>query len=113
MISIRVHGIELTDELRKEVKRSVAFAVDRYDRQLHDVTVYLTDLNGPKGGVDKLCQITANLSRGNAVLILEKGTGILPTVNRAAHRLGPRVGRNIQRRNRPQMRRFRDSIRVA
>ena len=42
--------------------------------------MYLADLNGPKGGVDKLCQIIAKLSHGNPVVILEKGTEVLPTV---------------------------------
>jgi hypothetical protein len=112
-IPIRVRGIELTDELSKGVERSILFAVDRYAGKLHDVSVYLADLNGPKGGVDKLCQITAILSQGNPVLILEKGTEVLPTVNRAARRLGHRIGRNIQRRNRPELRKFRKSIRAA
>ena len=112
-IDVRVRGIDFTDELHKAVERIIAFAVDRYDTQVDKISVYLADLNGPKGGVDKLCQITANLSRGNPVLILEKGTEILSMVNRAARRLGHRIGRNIQRRRRPDLQRFRESIRAA
>jgi putative sigma-54 modulation protein len=112
-IDVRVRGIDFTDELRKGVERIISFAVDRYDTQVDKISVYLADLNGPKGGVDKLCQITANLSRGNPVLILEKGTEILSMVNRAARRLGHRIGRNVQRRHRPDLQRFRESIRAA
>ena len=112
-IDVRVRGIDFTDELHKAVERIIAFAVDRYDTQVDKISVYVADLNGPKGGVDKLCQITANLSRGNPVLILEKGTEILSMVNRAARRLGHRIGRNIQRRRRPDLQRFRESIRAA
>ena len=101
MISIRVRGIEWTDELREGVERSAAFALDRYDSQVSQVSVYLADLNGPKGGVDKLCQITATLKRGNPVLILEKGSEILPTVNRALGRVAHSIGRKIQRGKRP------------
>jgi putative sigma-54 modulation protein len=100
-ISIRVRDMEWTDELREKVERSVAFALDRYDTQVSQISVYLADLNGPKGGVDKLCQITATLRRGNPVLILEKGSGILPTVNRALGRLGHSIGRSIERWKRP------------
>ena len=112
-IDFRVRGIDFTDELRNAVERIVKFAVDRYETQVDKISVYLADLNGPKGGVDKLCQITANLSRGNPVLILEKGSEILTTVHRAARGLGHRIGRNVQRRNRPDPQRFRESIRVA
>ena len=66
-----------------------------------------------KGGVDKLCRITATLNHGSPVRILEKGTEVLPTVNQAARRLRNRIGRNIQRSNRPELRKFRESIRAA
>jgi putative sigma-54 modulation protein len=112
-IDFRVRGIDFTDELRKAVERIVVFALDRYHPQMDKISVYMADLNGPKGGVDKLCQITAKLSRGNPVLILEQGSEILTTVNRAAHRLGHRIGRAVQRQNRPDSRRFRQSIRTA
>jgi ribosome hibernation promoting factor len=104
MFSIRVHGIEWTDELRDEVERSIAFAIDRYGTQLHHISVYLSDLNGPKGGVDKICQITASLKRGSSVLILEKGSETVPMVNRAVSRLGYRIGRRIQRWKQPAAR---------
>jgi putative sigma-54 modulation protein len=112
-IDVRGHGINFTDELRRAVERIVVFAVDRYDTQVDKISVYFADLNGPKGGVDKLCQITANLGRGSPVLILEKGTEIFSMAHRAACRLGHRIGRNIQRRRRPDLQRFRESIRVA
>ena len=112
-IDVRLRGFELTDELRKAVEKIVTFAVDRYQTQVGKVSVYLADLNGPKGGVDKVCQITAKLSRGKPVLILEKGSKMLTTVNRAARRLGHRIGRNVQRQKRPDSQTFRASIRTV
>jgi putative sigma-54 modulation protein len=113
-IAIRVRGIEWTDELRKEVERSVEFAVDRYHAHVSHVSVYLMDLNGPKGGADKLCQITAELRRGgNAVLILEKGSEVVPTVHRAVGRLRYQIGRGIQRWKRPSGHRREAYERVA
>jgi len=112
--SIRVRNIEWSPELRKDVERSIKYAVDRYRPQVNEVLVYLADLNGPKGGVDKLCQITANLrGRSNRVLILERATEILPAVHRAIHRLGNRIGARIRRRKRPEARRFRATVHAA
>ena len=100
-------------ELRKDVERSIEFAVDRYKPQVKEVSVYLADLNGPKGGVDKLCQITADLrGRSNPVLILERATKILPAVKRAVHRLGNRIGGRIRRRKQLEARRFRATVRA-
>jgi len=112
-ISIRVRGIEWTDELHKEVERSVAFAVDRYQTHVNHVSVYLVDLNGPKGGADKLCQMTAKLRSGDRVFILEKGSAIVPTVNSAVDRLRYRIGRGIRRWKRPAAQRTRVYERAA
>ena len=71
-IAFRVKGIEFTDELRKAVKCIIASAVDRHVFQVDSISVYLGDLNGPRGGVDKLCHVTANLNLSNPVVILKK-----------------------------------------
>jgi len=101
MISIRARSVDWSDELRDIVERRISFAVDRYKTQVKYISVYLADVNGPKGGVDKICQITADLDHGDPVMILEKGIEIEPTVNRALSKLSYRVGRRLQRRKRP------------
>ena len=40
-ISVRVRDIEWTPELRKNVERSIEFAIDRYRLQVNEVSVYL------------------------------------------------------------------------
>jgi len=106
-ISVRPRDMALSAELQKQVERSIAFAVDRYTSCVTHIAVYLADLNGPRGGVDKLCQITADVKGGLPVLILERGDDLLVTVNRAAKRLGYRIGRRAHRarttRVRPRM----------
>jgi hypothetical protein len=60
-LSIRARDVKWTPELQDSVERRIEFAVDRHKQRVSDVSVYIADLNGPKGGVDKLCQITASL----------------------------------------------------
>lgn len=110
-VSVRPRGIEWSDELKKQVKRSIAFAVDRHSARVTHISIYLADVNGPRGGVDKLCQITADLKRSTPILILEKGDDLLATVNRAARRLSYRIGRTIQRSTTSRARRPRTPVR--
>ena len=112
-VSIRLRAIDATKELREEVERSLAFAVDRFEAQVEHVSIYLADLNGPKGGSDKLCQITATLRSGVRVQILNKGSEILAGVRRATSRLGHQIGRSVQRWKRLDPKRFRESVRTA
>lgn len=97
-LSIRTHGIELSGELQQYVERRIGFALDRYESRLAQVAVYLDDVNGPKGGVDKLCQITAELPGLERVKILEQNATFAAAVDCAARRLGYRIQQALRRR---------------
>jgi hypothetical protein len=112
-ITVRPRNVECGPELEQQVQRSVMFAVDRYSDRLNRVSVYLTDLNGPRGGVDKLCHLVADMKSGTPVLIVEKGEDILSMVNRAARRLGYRLSRRMNRLKVPAARHERATVRAA
>jgi putative sigma-54 modulation protein len=112
-ITIRARDIRWTSDLRKKVERTISFAVDRFSSRIGHVSVHLADLNGPRGGVDKVCQMTAELKGAEPILILEKGGNVLVMVNRAARRLGYRIGNKIDRLRTPGAREYHTSIRAA
>ena len=112
-IAIRTRQIGWNEELQEHVERSIEFATDRHKSRIERITVYLSDLNGPRGGVDKACQITAEIRGARPVLILEKGDDLRAVVNRAARRLGYRVGRRAHRQRMPHQREYRGTIRAA
>ena len=112
-IAIRSRHIAWNEELRKHVERSIGFAIDRHKGWIHRMSVYLSDLNGPRGGVDKVCQITAEICGARPVLILEIGDDLKAVVSRAARRLRYRVGRRVHRQRMPQQREYRGTIRAA
>lgn len=97
-IIVRTRDVEWNDKLQKNVERSIEYAVDRHRSRIYRISVLLADLNGPRGGVDKLCRLKAKIRGTKPVLILETGDNLLAAVNRAARRLGYRVGRNVERR---------------
>lgn len=112
-ISIRARGVERTDNLTQALQRSIEFAVDRHRSQIDRISVYLADVNGPRGGVDKLCRITADLRGTRPVMILEIGADLTAVVNRAARRLGYRIGRRMHRRRISGAPEHRTTIRAA
>lgn len=112
-IAIRARHVGWNEDFQQQVERSIEFAVDRHRSRIDRISVYLTDLNGPRGGADKLCQITADLRGTNPILILERGDDLLAVVNRATRRLGYRIGRTIHRRRTQGARAYRATIRAA
>src|SRR4051794_31725564 len=73
-LSIRTRDVELTDALREWITRRLEFALDTFDDHVEDAFVYLVDLNGPKRGVDKLCQITVRARGIGDLAVRETGT---------------------------------------
>lgn len=112
-IAIRARHVGWNEELRQQIERSIEFAVDRHRSRIGRISVYLSDLNGPRGGVDKVCQMTADIRGARPVLILERGDDLLGMVNRAARRLGYRIGRHTHRQRMPHQREYRSTIRAA
>jgi putative sigma-54 modulation protein len=56
-IDIRFRGLANSDALRAHIVRRIHFQLRRLGRALSAVVVRVSDVNGPKGGVDKRCQV--------------------------------------------------------
>ena len=97
-ITVRTHDFDLDETLQKKVERSIEFAVDRHRDRIDRIGVCLADLNGPRGGVDKLCQMTAEVRGIGTLHISENGSNVTAVAGRAARRLGFRIRRSIERR---------------
>jgi ribosomal subunit interface protein len=108
-LSIRTRDVELTDALREHIERRLEFAFDTFRDHVHEALVYLMDLNGPKGGVDKLAQITVRVSRVGELAVRETGTTMHAALNRAARRLKYRLSEAL----RAEETLSRESIRTA
>jgi len=68
-IEIQARGFELTEALRAHAQRRLQFALDRSGREVRNVNVRLSDINGPRGGNDKRCAI--QISLGEQKLVVE------------------------------------------
>ena len=93
----------LTPSIRELAKRRLFFALSRFDSKIDDVTLTVRDLNGPKGGVDKRCQLRIKLRYGDSVIL----TNLDSTLEACISHLADRAGRTIARR----VSRFQDSFR--
>jgi putative sigma-54 modulation protein len=81
--------------LQRESERRLHFATDRFRENIREIGVALRDVNGPRGGIDKQCKITAKLWRGGSVEIEETRSSFIEAVGRAAKRLRNVLARRI------------------
>ncbi len=91
--------------VRAYVERRLHFSLGRFSQRVERAMVHLQDVNGPRGGEDKLCRIEVRLRPGGSVFVEESGSAVLAAVAGAAERVGRAVSRAVERRR--EMGRFR------
>ncbi len=91
------NGFAITAGIRQAVERRVRFALGRYRDVVRSVRVRLRDLNGPRGGVDKTCQLEIALSGHPPLVIAGKDVDLYRAIGRAARRADQQVARRLHR----------------
>lgn len=113
MIAIQVHSKSpfIDGEVSQFVQHRMSFALDRF-RHLRRLLVFIEDVNGPKGGTDKRCRITADFAFATVVAHETQPTW-QGAVARVLHRVARNAARQLQRMNHaPVVRRRRASARL-
>lgn len=96
-LDIQTRGFTLTDALRLHCERRLRFALGAAGGRLRSVGVRLSDVNGPRGGVDKRCILRATATGMPPVVIEHDETDIYVAVDRAAYRLARSLTRKLQK----------------
>lgn len=81
--------------LRHHVERRLSFALGRFGRHIQAVKVQLSDLNGPRGGVDQRCRVEVSLASGGRLIVEDTQSYLYAAVSRAAERVGRVVARQL------------------
>lgn len=104
LINIQGHGLPVTNAVRKYVEKRIRFALARIGHRLRRVDVRLSDINGPRGGVDKRCLIEVRINRHPPLVVTDVQSDLHTCVDRASARARRTVIRRLaldHRRHRP------------
>lgn len=96
-IEIQTRDFLLTEGLRVHVQRRLQFAMSRFQDRALRVSVCLSDVNGPKGGVDKHCRLQIRVGGLPDIFIEDIESDLYVAVDRAVERAGRTVGRQLKR----------------
>ena len=97
--SIRVPSADVAAPLQEVAGRRLWFALRRFEDKVRRVTVRLTDVNGPRRGIDTRCTIQAELA--DSSMLVTEATSAWPTaaVTHACRRLNTAMRRHVSRRH--------------
>lgn len=95
--------------LRATSLARLQFALRRLRSSVDGARISLTDTNGPRGGVDKHCQVQLHLQPGGTVLVNARADNWRSALEQAIQRVVQLVLRRlkqVRRPRRPQLRRL-------
>lgn len=96
-IEIQARDFPLTDALGAYVERRINFVLSSRFEQIKRIEVRLSDINGPRGGIDKRCQILVTLPRLKDIVIEDTETNLYVAIDRAIDRAGRTIDRRLKR----------------
>ena len=111
---IRILSTDLTEALQPYIERRLYFSLGRFGRfgrRVGRVRVRITDVNGPRGGADKSCHISAELwPSGKTLLQQAADPNLYVAIGRAtkgiSRSFARALGRNLERRRKRETVRF-------
>ncbi len=96
-IDIQSRGFSLTDALLNYARRRLLFSMSYGNNYIHRIAVRLSDINGPRGGADKCCQVQVALAGMPDVVIKDIAVDLYAAIDHAIDRARRTVVRKIDR----------------
>ena len=96
-MTIQSTGFQMTPALRAYTEQRLATALGWARHHMRKLAVSLSDINGPRGGVDKRCRIQVQLGRGREVIIDDVDANLYAAIDRAVDRADRAVVRKVER----------------
>ena len=100
---MRIHilgdHLPLTTEISNYAHKRLDTALGKFDRRIQDVTVRLSEVNGPKHGDDKRCRVAINLLRlgGEPILVEHVANDLYAAIDAVASRAKLALVRRVQK----------------
>ena len=95
---MRVIGVELDDDQRTYIRRKLGMKRGKFATSIERVSVRVTDTNGPRGGIDQVCNVTVALSGLPSVVIECRHASLNAAIDAAPRATEQAVRRHVPRR---------------
>ncbi|MDR0933831.1 MAG: HPF/RaiA family ribosome-associated protein [Burkholderiaceae bacterium] len=95
--TIIAKGVKASESLRNYITARLDTVLTRGQKNVQDITIRLTDTNGPRGGIDKRCQIQVKLPGMSPIVVTGLAADITSAIDMAAQRVSKAVSRVLSR----------------
>lgn len=96
-LEIRGQGMTVPPSLHGYLERRLRFALGRFAPRIRAVVARLGDVNGPRGGLDKRCQITLRFAPSGEITVDDVAAQFTAAIDGATDRAGRAAARHVDR----------------
>jgi ribosome-associated translation inhibitor RaiA len=82
---VRSIGVELTEDDHSYIRGKLLTKLAKFARSIQRVSVRVTDLNGPRGGIDQVCSIKVVLNGLPSVVVTRRHASVQAAIDAALH----------------------------
>lgn len=101
---IRVFGVDLSKDQRAFIRQRLGRRLDKFSNSIERVSVRVKDVNGPRGGIDKVCRIKVVLSNLPSVVFEAQDATLDVAIGSALSGTERAVRRGLNRRRKKPIR---------
>ena len=95
-VDVRFRGLDGSHSLSAYVVRRAQLQFGRFNGAIRLVVVRIGDVNGPKGGADKRCQVTISGPALGTISVVDLSADAYSAVDLVLERAARAAGRNIE-----------------
>ena len=99
-VRIETSQIDLPHEKRHSIERASARVLARFSRHIRKLHLSVKDVNGRKGGRDKVCTLRLTLEKGGEVLVIDRSRSLARAILRGLRRSRALLKKHIARQRR-------------
>ena len=107
-IQLQSQGFDLTDAIDAHVRRQINFNLANVESHIMSVDVFLSDINGPKGGPDKKALICIRLDSRSTVTIERTRVDLYAAITLVARQAKRAVSRTLNKHRRMEKQALRE-----
>lgn len=104
---LRAKGVDLDGAVKDFVRVSLHSALGRFSEHVEAVDVFISDVNGPKGGIDKQVLARVRLATGQVVATETTGEDFYAALSSSAKTTKRAVRRSLKKSQRLERHSFR------
>lgn len=100
MIQIKTQNksLEVNTDILDKINKAFNNALDRFHHRIREAEVILSDLNGPRGGIDKRCTVQVRMLPRGILVVRSTGSSLLEAANDACDKLKSVIGKRLTKR---------------